>query len=175
MKHTLLGLFCFVALAGFGQTVTHGPIVGGVTDTSCNIFIRTSAATGFTVSFSNTDPFGLIEASGSGVTDAAQDTTAIIHVGGLTPNTQYYLRVSINGNISPGLTKFSTFYSPDSVGRQIFLTGACINGLTDVDSAIFTQAAAENAKTFIQLGNWGYPDVTGCVDIYINNPFSFTP
>ena len=170
MKLTLLGLFCFFALSGFAQTITYGPIVGGVTDTSCNIFIGTSAPTSFSVLLSKTNPFGSIAASGVGTTGPS-DSTAIIHIGGLIPNTQYYMRATINGVPISTPAKFSTLLAPDSVGHQVFLTGACIDGLTDADSAIFNRAAAENAKAFIQLGNWGYPDaVEGCQDIYLSNP-----
>jgi phosphodiesterase/alkaline phosphatase D-like protein len=170
MKRSLLYLFCFAALFGSAQVITHGPIVGGVTDTSCNIFVRTSSATGFTILLSNTVPFGSIVASAAGATNAAIDTTAIVHISGLTQNTQYSMRLTINGSPISVPTQFTTLYSPDSVGHQVFLTGACINGLTDVDSAIFTQAGTENARAFINLGNWGYPDVTSCADIYLSNP-----
>ena len=167
MKHTLLGLICFAALFSSAQTLTHGPIVGGVTDTSCNIFVRTSAATSFSILFSNTVPFTTIVGSAVGATDVNADNTTILHVGGLTPNTRYSMRLTINGIPVPVPTTFSTFYSPNSVGPQVFLTGACIKGLTDIDSAIFTQAATENAKAFINLGNWGYPDSNACAELYL--------
>jgi hypothetical protein len=170
MKFALLSLFGFATLLCSAQTITHGPIVGGVTDTSCNIFIRTSSATPFTILFSNNIPFGSIVASIAGATDATLDSTAIVHVGGLTPNTRYSMRVTINGQPISVPTQFSTFYSAGISGHQVFLTGSCINGLTDVDSAIFVQATSEHAKGFIELGNWGYPDVTGCADIYLSNP-----
>ncbi len=169
MKLTFLGLFCSLAVLSFAQTITHGPIVGGVTDTSCNIFVRTSASTPFTILLSNTIPFGSIAASTTGQTDAT-DNIAVVHIGGLTPNTQYSMRVTINGVPISTPAKFSTFNSAGTAAHQIFLTGACINGFTDGDSAIFNRAAAENAKAFIQLGNWGYPDGSGCSDIYLNSP-----
>jgi len=169
MKRTLLGLFCLFSLCGFCQTVTYGPIVGGVTDTSCNIFVATSAPTPFSILLSNSVPFGSISASAVGTTGSA-DSTAIIHISGLTPNTQYSMRLTINGNPISTPAKFSTLLAPDSVGHQVFLTGACINGLADADSAIFNRATAENAKAFIQLGNWGYPDVNACQNIYLSNP-----
>jgi hypothetical protein len=170
MKFALLTMFGLATFLCTAQTLTHGPIVGGVTDTSCNIFIRTSSATPFTILFSNNIPFGSIVASVAGATDAALDSTAIVHVGGLTPNTRYSMRVTINGQPIAVPTQFSTFYSPGTSGHQVFLTGACINGLTDVDSAIFVQAASEHAEAFIELGNWGYPDVNSCADIYLSNP-----
>lgn len=167
MKHTLLGLFCLFTLHGFSQSITYGPIVGGVTDTSCNIFVATSAPTALTILLSNTYPFGSIVGSGVGATGVA-DSTGIVHIGGLTPNTQYYIRVTINGNPINTRAKFSTLLASDSVGHQVFLTGACITGLNDADSGIFMHAAAENAKAFIELGDWAYPDsVSGCGDIYL--------
>ena len=170
MKLTLLGLFCLFGLSGFAQTLTYGPIVGGVTDTSCNIFIGTSAPAGFTILLSKTPPFGSIVASGVGTTDPS-DSVGIVHIGGLTPNTQYYMRVTINGVPISTPAKFSTLLAPDSVGHQVFLTGAGIGTINDEDSAIFIQAENENAKGFIEIGNWSYPDsAAGCIDIYLNGP-----
>lgn len=169
MKLSLLSLFCFLTAFGFAQTITHGPIVGGVTDTSCNIFVRTSAPTSFSILLSNTYPFGSIVASGVGATDSV-DNIAIVHIGGLTPNTQYYMRLTINGVPIQVSSTFTTMYAADSVGHQVFLTGADISTLTDADSAIFKQAASENARAFIQSGNWGYPDVNSCIDVYLTNP-----
>jgi len=171
MKLLLLTFASFATLISSAQiTITHGPIVGGVTDTSCNIFIRTSSATPFTILLSNTVPFGSIVGSAAGSTNASLDNTGIVRIGGLTANTQYSMRVTINGVPVTVPAKFFTLNTAGTTTHQVFLTGACINGLTDADSAIFTRAAAENAKAFINMGNWGYPDVTACADIYLTNP-----
>ncbi|MFN8288263.1 MAG: alkaline phosphatase D family protein [Chitinophagales bacterium] len=168
----LFTLFAFLITVGaFAQTVTHGPIVGGVSPSSCRVFVRTSAATNFTVELSTTPAFSTIAASASSSTDAAKDTIAIADVTGLSSDTKYYVRVMINGNPSGDVASFETFQNPATAAHQVFVGGSCIYDLTSADSALFVRARADNPKAFIQMGDWGYPDADeGWFDIYFTNP-----
>ncbi|MDB5284266.1 MAG: hypothetical protein JWO06_3341 [Bacteroidota bacterium] len=171
MRILSLCLFVCLSVYGFAQSVTHGPIIGGVTDSSCRVFVRTSAATAFTLELSSSSSFSTIAASANGNTDPALDNTAIIEMSGLISNKKYYARINIGGNPSGDISRFETFYAQGAAPHQVFLTGSCIKGLTDTDSAIFVQAATENAKAFISLGNWGYPDAdSACFYIYYGAP-----
>ena len=152
------------------QVVTHGPIVGGVTDTSCRVFLRTSQATAFKIEV-NTDPTFVSGGFGfSGVTDASLDTIGQITASGLLPDTRYYLRTTINNVPVGDVVTFETFQSAGMVRNQVFVAGSCIYDLTSTDSAIFVRALSENPKAFIQMGDWGYPDGNGWFDIYFTNP-----
>src|SRR4051812_12496463 len=150
MKILSLCLFICLSITGVAQSVTHGPIVGGVTDSSARIFVRTDAATAFTIELSSSSSFTTIAASANGNTDPALDNTAIIEMDGLISNKKYYARITINGSQSGDVARFETFYPQGAAPHQVFLTGAGIKGLTDTDSAIFVRAAGENAKAFIQ-------------------------
>ncbi len=168
---TLLAFFCITfALVSFSASVTHGPIVGAVTDVSCRVFVRTDSAVSVTVELSPTSTFLSIVSTATGTTDSARNNIATFALNGLQPNTKYFVHFLINGNISGDVGTFETFHSTSSSAHQVFLTGSSIKDLTSADSSIFTQAKTENAKGFIEMGNWGYPDGNGWFDIYFSSP-----
>ncbi len=171
MKSLYALLFFVIAtLTTTAQVITHGPIVGGVTDTSCHVFLRTSEATSFKVEV-NTDPgFSGTGSSVNGATDPALDTIGSVTVTGLHADQRYYVRVIIGGNPVGDVTTFETFQSATTVGHQVFVAGSCIYDLTTSDSAIFVRAKSDNPKAFIQMGDWGYPDGNGWFDIYFTTP-----
>lgn len=53
VRFTRLSLFILVLISGtgFSQTITHGPMTGGVTENSARIYIRTNQATDFTMEY----------------------------------------------------------------------------------------------------------------------------
>ena len=165
----LLLSFCFL---GFSQIVTHGPIVGGVTDSSCRVFVRTSSATIFAVEVCTQNNFSSGVLAFNGTTDASKDTIAIVNVSGLSSDTKYYVRVSINSNPSSAVASFETFHAANSsTAHQVFVIGSCIYDLLDSNAALFNRAGLYHPKAFIQMGDWGYPDAaTGAQDIYLSNP-----
>lgn len=161
-----------LALVSISAGVTHGPVIGAVTDASCRVFVRTDSAVSVTVELSPTSTFLSIVSTATGTTDAARNNIATFSLNGLQPNTKYFVHFLINGNVSGDVGTFETFHSTASSAHQVFLTGSCIKDLTSADSAIFTQAKTENAKGFIEMGDWGYPDVNGWFDIYFSSPAS---
>src|SRR4051812_3148358 len=76
MKIFYLFLFTSFSYWSFCQSVTHGPIVGSVTENSCRVFVRTDAAVTVTVEVSTSASFSSIVSSASGLTDAAKDNIA---------------------------------------------------------------------------------------------------
>ncbi len=170
MKIYLVSFLTFTSLYAFSQTVTHGPLIGGVTENSCRVFVRTDVATNIVVEASTTSTFSAIVASSNALTDATKDNTVIVELTGLAANTKHYVRVTISGTVSGDQAKFETFLTPGTAGHQVFLTGSSIDNLGGSDSLLFEQAKTEKAKAFIQTGNWGYPDANGWFDIYFSSP-----
>jgi phosphodiesterase/alkaline phosphatase D-like protein len=171
MRYLFTLCIALFSILSFSQEVTHGPIIGGVTDTSCRVFIRTSEATSFGVEFSTQSNFSSGVLSFAGATNAAKDTIAIVAVTGLTPDTRYYVRTVINSNLSGAVASFETFPAASSATHQVFVAGSCIYDLEDSGATLFNRAATYHPKAFIQMGDWGYPDAsTGATDIYLSNP-----
>lgn len=171
MKQLYLWLFVCTTIVAQAQTVTHGPIVGGVTDTSARVFIRTSLSTQFTIEVSTISDFSSGVLSFTNTTDATKDTIAITAIAGLQADTKYYVRTLINSVPSGSVASFETFPATGVASHQVFVTGSCIYDLVDANASLFNQASGYHPKAFIQMGDWGYPDAdNGTTDIYLNNP-----
>jgi len=171
MKHIFTIILSLCIVESFSQTVTHGPILGAVTDSSCRVFVRTSSATNFTIEVSTDSTFATGVISFTNTTDALKDTIAITDIAGLVADTKYYVRVAIGSIPSGARASFETFPSASSSTHQVFVTGSCIYDLEEAGSVLFDRAGSYHPKAFIQLGDWGYPDAaTGATDIYLSNP-----
>src|SRR5262249_19665823 len=90
-------LFCF-AIVGLadGRTLTHGPVVGGVTDTSAKVFVRTDQTARVQVRYSPDPTLTTYSTSDQFTTVASADFTQIIPLSNLTAETKYYLDITVN-------------------------------------------------------------------------------
>ena len=77
--------------------LTHGPVVGGVTDTEAKVFVRTDVAATVVLQYSTDPLFATYSASAGYPTVETSDFTTIIPLSGLSAETTYYLRVLVNG------------------------------------------------------------------------------
>ncbi len=120
--------------------ITHGPILGGVTDSSVKIWIRTEEPLPFEILVSEQLPFD--EANHyKGQTLANQDFTGWVEANSLKPNTRYYYTVRLKGEILdirasidqpwptfrtlPDETSFAHPYNPNGRFNFSFSIGAC--------------------------------------------------
>ena len=108
-----LSIVTQIMLAGgvCGQLLTHGPVVGGVTDSTANIFVRTNKIGTVFIRYSTSPTFQISADSASVTTDVTSDFTAIIPLANLSAETTYYLNVIVDD--LPQLTfpypSFATF------------------------------------------------------------------
>ena len=82
--------------ATFGQVLTQGPVVAGVTASEAKVFVRTDQPASVTLRYGrdpNLDTY-LVSAF---VTGSPSDLTKIISLSGLSPETSYYFNVLVNG------------------------------------------------------------------------------
>jgi len=93
------------------QKLTHGPVVGGVTTSTANVFVRTNTSTTVALVY-GTDP-NLVSALTTSPlkTLGPSDFTKIIPLSGLTAETRYYVNVKVNGvsQFNPPYPTFTTF------------------------------------------------------------------
>ncbi len=152
-------------------SVTHGPIIGGVTPTTARVFVRTETMETVDVQFSTQSNFAAVAKTFSGQTIGSRDTSVILDASGLQPDTRYFVRAMINGVETGKRATFKTFPTEGTEGNYKFLYGSCIYELMDTDSSLFKQMLTEDANLFTPTGDWGYPDrVTGANDLYLSNP-----
>ena len=170
MKNLIILFPIFIISSLQAQTVTHGPISGGITHESAGMFIRTSSATAVQFQLSPVSDFSIISQTQNANTDPSKNNIAQIHFSGLNAGTVYYGRILINGIPTGNVARFKTFPLPGSDAPIKLLFGSCVSDLQSADSAIFVRAQAEKADLFTFTGDWGYPDENGAFDIYLSNP-----
>ena len=149
---TLL-LFCLFASTVFAQTITHGPMIGGVTENSARIYIRTNQATNFILEYSTDSLFSAFQSINSG-TDAASDSSKIINLSSLNTSTHYYFRYRINGVIQNVRGHFKTFPTVGTAGHLVFVTGSCQE---TPNMKVFDLMPTYKPDLFIHTGDFTYP------------------
>jgi alkaline phosphatase D len=163
LKITLLLLF----LSGFSwaQIVTHGPVVGGVTDNSAVFVLRTDTSANVQVELSTIINFSQSLLTSAVNTANDSDYFGKVRIEGLEPDTQYFYRAIINTEpvieepvrsfVSyPGLGAATTFHFHFGSGQQ---KGGDPNSNR---GDIFPLMALEKPAFMIHQGDWGYPDTT---------------
>jgi alkaline phosphatase D len=137
------------------QVLTHGPIVGGVTDATANAFVRTSQNATVALQYSTDPNFNTFSVSESRSTDIDSDYTAIVPLTNLTAETTYYLRVLVNGAVqgAPPYPQFATFPAPGAFRTFSFVVLTDFSNVADLDRNVLTyQYAANFGPAFAFIG-----------------------
>ena len=113
----LIGSLCAAS------TLTHGPIIGGLSSNSAKIWMRTDAAAKMKVLYKTATEESWHE---SGVTTTAEnnDFTGTVELSSLTPDTTYNFKTVVGGTPSTEIYSFTTFTQLDKSFR--FVVGADI-------------------------------------------------
>ena len=153
----LLILFSSLVLShAEGQSLSHGPVVGGVTASGANVFVRTDQAASVVIRYGLDPNLGTYAESQSVTTAEADDFTKIISLSGLQAETTYYLSVLVNGvpnRAGPPYPSFKSF-AQSNVARDFkfvvladFLSVSKLEGPTPT----FASASAE-LPDFVFIG-----------------------
>ena len=137
----------------FAQNITHGPIIGGVTENSARIYIRTSSAVNFSLEYSTDSTFASFLQINS-ATDANLDTSKIVTLENLAIFTDYYFRYRINGNIENTTGHFKTFPVVGATEHLTFVTGSCQE---TPNMKVFDVMPLYKPILFIHTGDFTYP------------------
>jgi phosphodiesterase/alkaline phosphatase D-like protein len=150
-----LSISFFLLLSGFAkaQTITHGPMIGGITENSARIYIRTSQATNFILEY-GTDSLFSSFASFNSATDASLDSTKIVNLSSLIPSTDYYFRYRINGIVQASKGHFKTFPPAGTAKHLVFVTGSCQE---TPNMKVFDVMPTYKPDLFIHTGDFTYP------------------
>ena len=138
------------------QVLTHGPVVGGVTDSGGNVFLRTDQAATVKLQYSTDPDFATFSLSESRTTSATSDFTANVPLTSLSAETTYYLRVLVNGVLqssAPPYPSFKTF-APIGTSRSFsFVVLADFVTVSNLDRDVATfQHASERNPAFAFIG-----------------------
>lgn len=141
--------------------LSHGPLLGGITDTSVKVWLRTRTATEFEVLYGEHLPLSSNSEKVAGKTSEANDNTASVVLRGLEPNTQYYYAIRITGTLadlrSDILSPWPSFKTlpnkrsfvdpqnnPDGLFNVTFAIGHCASQDPDRSGGMYTSTPAFN-------------------------------
>ena len=115
----------FTSLAGVvwaqSSTITHGPILGGLTDHSVRIWARTSSPSELIVRYGRS-PDALFSGQARGVTKLEHDNTGYVTLADLAPDSEYFYRIETPSYSAPAASFFtlphSSQYQDDDLNPQ---------------------------------------------------------
>ena len=137
-----------------GSSLTHGPVIGAVTENSASIWLRIEPGASVQIKYT-ADPEldSGWQWSGAVTTGAEKDYTGIISLSGLESDTQYYYRIFINGEEykSTNELKFKTF---PRYGEELTL-GIIADAAADpnVSAPAIISLARENPDILLMIGD----------------------
>jgi phosphodiesterase/alkaline phosphatase D-like protein len=137
----------------FAQNITHGPMIGGVTESSARIYIRTNQASSFTLEYSKDSLFSTFQSIAS-ATDSTLDNSKIVNLSSLSISTDYYFRYRINGIVQSTKGHFKTFPAVGTAEHLVFVTGSCQE---TANMKVFDAMPTHKPDLFIHTGDFTYP------------------
>lgn len=149
---TLLILFNAVCSC-LAQFITHGPVIGALTDTSATIYIRTYKAEKFILSYA-ADPSFKEPVYLRSSTQAEMDNSCFIHIGGLHEHSAYFFRFQFGENTDSLHGSFITSPAPGKPAHLVFVTGSCQES---PNMKTFDVMRLHNPHMLIHTGDFTYP------------------
>lgn len=134
----------------------HGPMLGAVTDTQAQFWVRTKEEASVQVELQRN---GGEEANRSEAVQARRnrDYTAVAQIEGLSPNTEYIYRLHVDGRKQVGEWTFRTFPTEGESAAFEIGFGACA-GYTPWRERMWRRIASHNFPLLLLLGDNVYID-----------------
>lgn len=146
-------LFGLAAVPAMAQYISHGPVVGGVTDTSARMYIRTYMAQACVIELDEDSNFGS-PLSFSTATLEALDSSYITDLTGLAADQLYHYRVLFGGNADTLTGSFRTFPQVGQPAHFTFVTGSCQE---TPNMKVFDVMPTYNPLFLMHTGDFTYP------------------
>jgi phosphodiesterase/alkaline phosphatase D-like protein len=151
---TVLGFFLiFGASFALAQNITHGPILGAMTDTSFRMYIRTANLQSFTIEIDSDSLFSApLQFQNQAL--ATLDSSVIANINGLTADTRYYYRVLFNSVPDIKKGSFKTFPALGQPANFSFVTGSCQE---TANMKVYDVMPTHNPLFMVHTGDFTYP------------------
>ncbi len=159
----LAGALLLQNFAAHAQSLTHGPIVGGVTENRARFYVRVSPSANANVRLALAPDFNNAITGQATRTDSTHDFAALITIDNLLADRRYYYQALLNDTPAGEVRSFKTFPPAGARAPFRFAFGSCIvnraaPGATD--GRVFEVMAQDEPRFFLQIGDWTYPDST---------------
>ncbi len=143
--------------------IMQGPMVGAVTPTSINIWLRTSDSFPVFIEYSANSNFLTVSESERVIPTKEHDYTEVIEIRGLQPSTTYYYRIIVDGKRDKYLSAkepFQTKTAPEINSKTNFSIGfgSCPRFQVDRIQPIWRWVSHYNPDLFIWTGDNIYGD-----------------
>lgn len=155
MKKIIL-LVCLLVLGFTGlnaQFINRGPVLGGMTDQSARVYIRTNFLQTFTLEVDDdslfASPMTFVDSTRANLFNAV-----IVPMSGLTPDTKYFYRFRFGATVDSRTGSFRTFPPEGTPGHFRIVVGSCNY---QNNFGLFTQIRDFDPHLFLHLGDWGWP------------------
>ena len=144
--------------------VTHGPIVGGVSDSTAVVFFRSSSAASVSILYS-TDPSFEVDLHTSSIAQATAegDFTAQVGIRDLKPSTTYFYKVLLSGNVQELAIehRFTTAPPPEAIVDFDFAVFSDLSSDPPFDAPAYVSAANEDPAFVLQIGDFDHREPGG--------------
>ena len=141
------------SLLSMGQLITHRPVLGGLSPNAGRMYVRANTMQPFTVELF-TDSLFTSVLSYSGSVKAAADSSTIVELKNLQPNTLYFYRLRFGTTMDVRQGSFRTFPTEGKRGYYVFATGSCHE--TD-NMKVFEAIETHQPRLFLHTGDYTYP------------------
>jgi len=135
------------------RQLTHGPLVGAVSDSTARLLVRTDATRRVEVQLDEAALPGAPVAYSVVYPPASRDFTQVVTFSGLKPSTAYEARVLVDGVQAPRKGTFRTPTSPGAGGKFKFAFGSCAR---DGAQPIFSMLRGRSLDLFVFVGDNHY-------------------
>lgn len=154
MKKIFAFTLLFFGYNSFGQFITHGPVVGGVSDAQARIYLKTgSQSKSFDLELSSSESFDDVLLF-SDSTRLDKFGSVIVDCTGLDADTKYFYRFTFDDQLDASMGSFKTFPEENSTTPLKIVVGSCNYGN---NPSLFTQIQNFEPHLFVHLGDWGWP------------------
>src|ERR1043166_8328468 len=144
------------ASLALSQVLTHGPVVGGATASTANVFVRTDQEANVALWYGTDPNLGASLISETFQTSSANDFTKVVPLTNLTAETTYYMNVVVNGVPQCAASPYPSFttFAPSGTSRTfnfVVLTDFGTVPMLTESVPTFASAAADN-PAFVFIG-----------------------
>jgi len=162
-QNLILMLFLFFFSNSFSQTITHGPIVGAVTDSSAKILLMTNKIDySIVIEENNKIIYGLnfleivLARKEKTINNKNEEISISTNPKNLKPNTEYTYKIFSDNIIDTIIGSFKTFPKNYQSTNFSFTLGSCTE--QHHNDSIFVEMQKHQPAFFLHLGDWLYPD-----------------
>ncbi|MCB0754842.1 MAG: alkaline phosphatase D family protein [Flavobacteriales bacterium] len=151
----LVLILVVISFTSTAQFITHGPVIGAVTDSSARMYLRTTIPNAqLTLELVADDPFSIpFKVSASPV--PRNDSSVVLGIEQLSSNTEYHYRIFVNQKPDTIAGSFRTFPAVGEKGEFTFVTGSCQE---TENMKVFDVMPLHNPYFLMHTGDYTYPD-----------------